>query len=171
MALPQNHESGAADFVCKLNAEARSSGAAGGAPGRRRWNGWLTSGRARWASQEISAEHLTLGRQGCRPRDRAVSPVIVGRTKSSKRGQPVGRRPACARCEQLQHALDAAQSELQAAQEREAELQARLANLRRSLFGRKSETTPAGGDEPSAQDGVTAECAGRALAAATASSW
>ncbi len=95
----------------------------------------------------------------------------MGRTKSSKQGQPVRGRPACARCEQLQRALDAAQSELQAAQSelqaaqsdlraaqgREAELQAQLANLQRSLFGRKSETTPASGDEPSAPDGISAE--------------
>ena len=66
----------------------------------------------------------------------------MGGTNSSKTGQPVGGRPACARCEQLQRALDAAQ-------EREAELQAQLANLQRSLFGRKSEATPA--------DGVAAE--------------
>ena len=46
---------------------------------------------------------------------------------------------------------------MRAAQGREAELQAQLANLQRSLFGRKSEATPAGGDEPSAPDGVTAE--------------
>ena len=71
----------------------------------------------------------------------------MGRRKSSKQGQPVGGRPACARCEQLQRALDAAQSSLQAAQDREAEPQAQLANLQRSLFGRKSEATPAGGDQ------------------------
>ena len=74
----------------------------------------------------------------------------MGRTKSSKKGQPVGGRPACARCQQLQRALDAAQADLQAAQKREAGLQAQLANLQRSLFGRKSEATPAGGDDPSA---------------------
>jgi len=33
----------------------------------------------------------------------------VGRTKSSKKGQPVGGRPTCAHCAQLQRALDAAQ--------------------------------------------------------------
>ena len=81
----------------------------------------------------------------------------MGRTKSSKKGQPVGGRPACARCEQLQRALDAAQSDLQAAQEREAGLQAQLANLQRSLFGRKSEATPAGGDDPSATATVAAD--------------
>ena len=43
---------------------------------------------------------------------------------------------------------------MQAAQEREAGLQAQLANLQRSLFGRKSEATPAGGDDPSATAGV-----------------
>ncbi len=46
---------------------------------------------------------------------------------------------------------------MQAAQEREAGLQAQLANLQRSLFGRKSEATPAGGDDPSATAGVAAE--------------
>ena len=81
----------------------------------------------------------------------------MGRTKSSKKGQPVGGRPACARCEQLQRALDAAQSDWQAAQEREAGLQAQLANLQRSLFGRKSEATPAGGDDPSATATVAAD--------------
>ena len=81
----------------------------------------------------------------------------MGRTKSSKNGQPVGGRTACARCEQLQRELDAAQSDLQAAQEREAGLQARLANLQRSLFGRKSEATPAGEDDPSATAGVAAD--------------
>ena len=55
----------------------------------------------------------------------------MGRTKCSKKGQPVGGRPACAHCEQLQRELDAAQSDMQAAQEREAELQAQLANLQR----------------------------------------
>ncbi len=81
----------------------------------------------------------------------------MGRTKSSKNGQPVGGRTACARCEQLQRELDAAQSDLQAAQEREAGLQARLANLQRSLFGRKSEATPAGEDDPSATARVAAD--------------
>ena len=95
----------------------------------------------------------------------------MGRTKSNKKGQPVGGRTACARCEQLQRALDAAESksqatqselqatqcELQASQEREAKLEAQLANLQRAQFGRKSETTPASGDEPSAPDGVSAE--------------
>ena len=46
---------------------------------------------------------------------------------------------------------------MQAAQEREAGLQARLANLQRSLFGRKSEVTPAGEDDPSATAGVAAD--------------
>ena len=86
-----------------------------------------------------------------------VSPVVVGRTKSSKKGQLVGGRRACARCEQLQRALEAAQSDLQAAQEREAGLQAQLANLQQLLFGRKSEATPAGEDDPSATAGVAAE--------------
>ena len=81
----------------------------------------------------------------------------MGTTKSSKQGQPVGGRPACARCEQLQRALEAAQSDLQAAQEREAGLQARLANLQQSLFGRKSEATPAGEDDPSATARVAAD--------------
>ena len=81
----------------------------------------------------------------------------MGTTKSSKKGQPVGGRPACARCEQLQRALEAAQSDLQAAQEREAGLQAQLANLQQSLFGRKSEVTPAGEDDPSATAGVAAD--------------
>ena len=81
----------------------------------------------------------------------------MGRPKASKQGQPVGGRPACARCEQLQDALDASQSALQASQERAAKLAAQVANLQRAQFGRKSESTPAGGDEPSAPDGVTAE--------------
>ena len=46
---------------------------------------------------------------------------------------------------------------MQAAQEREAGLQARLANLQQSLFGRKSEVTPAGEDDPSATAGVAAD--------------
>ncbi len=46
---------------------------------------------------------------------------------------------------------------MQAAQEREAGLQARLANLQQSLFGRKSEATPAGEDDPSATAGVAAD--------------
>ena len=39
----------------------------------------------------------------------------MSRTESSKQGQPGGGWPACARCEQFQRALDAAQSGLQAA--------------------------------------------------------
>lgn len=46
---------------------------------------------------------------------------------------------------------------MQAAQEREAGLQAQLANLQQSLFGRKSEVTPAGEDDPSATAGVAAD--------------
>ena len=53
--------------------------------------------------------------------------------------------------------LQAAQSDLQAAQAREAGLQAQLANLQQSLFGRKSEATPAGEDDPSAEETAAAE--------------
>ena len=51
--------------------------------------------------------------------------------KCSKKGQPGGGRRACAHCEQLQRELDAVESDIQAVQEREAELQAQLANLQR----------------------------------------
>ena len=90
----------------------------------------------------------------------------MGRAEFSQKGQRVGERPACARCEQLEGAQKAKDAVLQATQEREAELQAQLANLQQDLFGRKSEAMPAGEAEPTDPAGDAAGTAAETPAAA-----
>ena len=88
----------------------------------------------------------------------------MGSAKSSQNGQRGGRPPACAGCAQLQRVLaetqsqwQATESELQAGQAREAQLQAQVVVLQQALFGRKSESAPAAADEPAGADTEPAE--------------
>ena len=54
-------------------------------------------------------------------------------------GKSVGGPTACASCERLRRELEATRRALRKSQAREAELEAQLGDLRRSVFGRKSE--------------------------------
>ena len=157
----QNYESGAAavepDFCSDLDAEASSSGEPEKQSKR------SASGRAR---KKTADEHLTLAWLGKLAIVGVGGPAVVGKTEFSEKGQRFGERPACARCEQLEGAQKAKDAVLQATQEREAELQAQLANLQQDLFGRKSEAMPAGEAEPTDPAGDAAGTAAETPAAA-----
>ena len=80
------------DSTATATLRQRSSGVAGGATGRRRWSGWMASGRARWASRR-SAEHLTLTwpRQPCHRRiGRSARSLWAGRSAARKDSQSGG---------------------------------------------------------------------------------
>ena len=63
-------------------------------------------------------------------------------------GKSVGGPSACASCERLRRELEATRGALRKSQARAAELEAQLGDLRRSVFGRKSEAATPGRDDP-----------------------
>ena len=63
-------------------------------------------------------------------------------------GKSDGGPSACASCERLRRELEATRGTLRKSQARAAELEAQLGDLRRSVFGRKSEAATPGRDDP-----------------------